>query len=338
MSAQKIEIFSQKLDTLQCFRGLAALSVVFFHATITTNPLALNGLFSFGFLGVDFFFVLSGFIILSSHFDDEKTVSSLKSYYRKRFVRIFPPYWPISIGMILIYFLLPNLSHNTTDAHSNISFISSLLLLPDTTGPALNVAWTLIYEILFYLIFSIFFISGRLFFIFIVSWISVIFAVIWLMGLPENAYDSPSNWSTHLISPINLEFILGMVTVYLARSISNRYGLLLFLFGIISLLLFLFWPFALICRPLFGLPFAALVLGGVLLERQGKLKLPQWLVKLGDASFSIYLVHTPPYIDNKQTCWTLIWINKLWTSYIGWCYLQHCCWRGISPYSRKTLD
>jgi exopolysaccharide production protein ExoZ len=292
----------KKLDSLQCFRGLAALSVALFHATATTNPLALGGVGHFGFLGVDFFFVLSGFIILNSHFDDHKTIAALKNYYIKRIIRIYPPFWPISIGMILIYFYIPNLSNNPSGTHNNFSFLSSILLLPDTTGPALNVAWTLIYEILFYLIFTIYFISGRIFFIFIVSWVIVIFANIYLTGLPQNSYDTPSNWSTHLISPINLEFILGMITAYLTKKIPRQFGMPIFLLGLLSFILFLFWPFALVFRPLFALTFAIIVLGSVLLEWQGKLKSPQWLIKLGDASYSIYLVHNPLIsVSNRLT-------------------------------------
>jgi len=41
------------------------------------------------------------------------------------------------------------------------------------------------------------------------------------------------------------------------------------------------------------LPFSMLVLGAVLLERQGKLVLPRWMVLMGDASYSIYLIHNP---------------------------------------------
>ena len=59
------------------------------------------------------------------------------------------------------------------------------------------------------------------------------------------------------------------------------------------LTLLLWWPFAPECRALFGLPFALLVLGGVLLERQDKLALPRWMVLIGDASYSIYLIHNP---------------------------------------------
>lgn len=153
---------SEKLDSLQIFRGLAALGVVVHHAALGTNafveeiPVWVNFIFEHGFLGVDFFFVLSGFIIMNSHYSDRKSILSLKTYFWKRFVRIFPPYWPISIALISGYVIFPTVSHGV---RSDFSFLSSLLLLPDTSPPALSVAWTLIHEMLFYAIFCLFYIE-----------------------------------------------------------------------------------------------------------------------------------------------------------------------------------
>jgi hypothetical protein len=48
-----------------------------------------------GFLGVDFFFVLSGFIILNAHADDPATGRALESYVFKRLNRIYVPYLPM---------------------------------------------------------------------------------------------------------------------------------------------------------------------------------------------------------------------------------------------------
>lgn len=125
----------RKFDSLQVFRGLAALGVVVHHAAISTEALVgripgwLIQIFEHGFLGVDFFFVLSGFIILNSHYDDEKSVAALKTYGIKRFARIFPPYWPVSIALIIAYFVLPGMSQGV---RGDINWLSSLLLLPDT--------------------------------------------------------------------------------------------------------------------------------------------------------------------------------------------------------------
>ena len=94
----------QKIEILQVLRGLAAVVVVCRHAAGSANTFAENipgtlyAVFELGDFGVDFFFVLSGFIIINSHFSDQKRLSSAKEYGIKRFVRVFVPYWPISIA------------------------------------------------------------------------------------------------------------------------------------------------------------------------------------------------------------------------------------------------
>jgi peptidoglycan/LPS O-acetylase OafA/YrhL len=281
----------RKFDSLQVFRGLAALGVAIQHTAMSTGffvgnlPAWLNSIFAHGFLGVDFFFVLSGFIILSSHFDDEKSVASMRGYGIKRFVRIFPPYWPVSIALLISYLLLPNLSQGD---RSGFSLLSSLLLLPDAQPPALSVAWTLIHEVLFYLIFCLFFISNRIFLIFVAAWVMAIGAFVWLGGA-----GGLSPFPARMLNPVNLEFVLGMGVAYLARVISNRFAMVWIFLGCTVFILLLFWSFAEQHRILFSLPFSALVLGVVLLERQGGLVMPRWLVLIGDASYSIYLIHNP---------------------------------------------
>jgi len=238
-----------------------------------------------GFLGVDFFFVLSGFLIMSSHFDDEKKIASFKLYVSKRFVRIFPPYWPISITLIISYLLLPNLSQGS---RAEFSWLSSLFLLPDSSPAALVVAWTLIHEMMFYMIFCLYFISNRLFLTFVGAWLFAIGISAWFA---LNTDLSP--FLDRLLQPINIEFVLGMGVAYLARGVSDKHGKFYVMLGLSGFVLLLFLPRADDFRVLFGLPFSALVLGFVLLERQGGMAFPRWMVLLGDASYSIYLIHNP---------------------------------------------
>lgn len=138
------------------------------------------------------------------------------------------------------------------------------------------------------MIFSLFFISSRLFLACVTGWTLAIFVTIWLAG---ELQFSP--FFARLLSPINLEFVMGMGVAYLARGAENRIAVPILLSGSVLLALLLAWPYALEQRALFGLPFSLLVLGGILLERQGKLVMPRQLVLMGDASYSIYLVHNP---------------------------------------------
>ena len=84
------------LSTLTPLRGIAALLVVIFHSNLMAVPFVPPGYTSFvsgGWLWVDFFFVLSGFIIsyvYGDSFKDSLTTDSYWKYIKARFARIYP--------------------------------------------------------------------------------------------------------------------------------------------------------------------------------------------------------------------------------------------------------
>jgi len=145
---------------LQVARGLAALMVILYHADLNAEffyGIPFKGLFRFGYIGVDFFFVLSGFIIFYVNYKKDTGFSQWKKYILKRLIRIYPAVFLVSLVMVVSYKLLPGLSNVQRD----FSIISSLLLLPANNPPALMVAWTLIHEMIFYMVFSLFFIKKK---------------------------------------------------------------------------------------------------------------------------------------------------------------------------------
>lgn len=105
-----------KLKSLQALRGLAALGVTLHHCTTLVERFvgstgALGRHASVGLLGVDLFFVLSGFIILNSHFADERGGWGAGGRYTgKRLLRIFIPYLPITLLYVAALSALPSLS------------------------------------------------------------------------------------------------------------------------------------------------------------------------------------------------------------------------------------
>jgi exopolysaccharide production protein ExoZ len=110
------------------------------------------------YLGVDFFFVLSGFI---TTFSSHRLVESRKGaseYFWARLVRIYVPYLPVRIAMYVLYVLFPGTSEGD---RPSLSVLTTLTPLP--SKPALSVAWTLVHEMIFYMIFSLWFVSLRLF-------------------------------------------------------------------------------------------------------------------------------------------------------------------------------
>src|SRR5436190_1288571 len=115
------------MATLQAGRALAALLVVLYHNGLYIFALdkywgadPSRGLFNFGHAGVEFFFVLSGFIIFYIHGKDLGVPSRFFSFIRKRFIRIYPIYWLVLAAIIPVYFLVPSFGF---DYHRRIDTI-----------------------------------------------------------------------------------------------------------------------------------------------------------------------------------------------------------------------
>ncbi len=165
-------------DGLQAYRGIAALLVVVHHTYgsfshfLGLNVPALRSLAAIGKFGVDFFFVLSGFIIAYTTYQQRGKLHYLKHYAMARALRVYTPYLPISVALLLLYHLLPGLSA----AERDTSLITSLFLVPHGL-PALSVAWTLVFEVLFYVAYSLNFIDRRLWLALVVLWIPSICTV-----------------------------------------------------------------------------------------------------------------------------------------------------------------
>lgn len=204
--------------SLEIGRGIAALAVVANHAGLAANAFTTGndgGLTERGALGVDFFFVLSGFIIFYVHGRDSRGIAAAGRYIGKRLRRIYLPYLPISFALILAYTALPGLSAGGRDW----GLLTSLTLLPTGHPPALSVAWTLIYEMMFYLFFLTAY-ATRYFWVLVAGWAGSVI-VFDMSGL----HDGLSNpFLRHAFDPIVLEFIVGMATAWLFVHRNVRRG------------------------------------------------------------------------------------------------------------------
>ena len=176
MTKAKMKNNYENIQSLQVIRGIAAILVFLYHGTgiIKENfgyHLA-QGIFAFGYSGVDIFFVLSGFIIFytSENNNSNNLYIGPKEFLLKRFLRIYPIYW-VAVGFTLTLCIIGDVFFHTVSS-STMGFIEkggvplilkSIFLLPN--GVILGVAWTLIFEVMFYILFGIFyFLSKRLFF------------------------------------------------------------------------------------------------------------------------------------------------------------------------------
>jgi exopolysaccharide production protein ExoZ len=273
------------LESLQIFRGLAALAVALHHARLGTSefvqtiPAPLEALLAQGFLGVDFFFVLSGFIILHTHYDDPRSAPAAAAYALKRVTRIYLPYLPITALVIAAYLMFPALSQSDR----TWGWFTSLTLLPSIYEPALPVAWTLVHEMLFYLLFLVFFVSRRIFAAMIAAWSCVLLKQTFQLQSFNLAFLNV------LFHPINFEFVFGLFCAFAYRHITPRQGLAAGVAGVAVFALYFLW-FTASARVLFGLGSALLVLGISLNDSALRSKI---LARLGDSSYALYLIHNP---------------------------------------------
>jgi exopolysaccharide production protein ExoZ len=281
-----------RFASIEAARGVAALLVVFHHASrIVLEPRFYGGGLPEAYLanlnvGVDFFFVLSGFIITWVHWGDIGRPGVLPSYARKRFLRIYPPYWGILFPLIALYLIFPDAGKPSQ--HDPLNILLSIVLLPNTVQPVLGVAWTLTHEMFFYAVFALAIARGVNVLRGMAAWAALIVIAHFIPGVPFPL--------SFVFSPFNLEFILGVGTAaYLKQHRVPVPGVL----AIVSALCFLAVLFLaphvqddnLRGRLVFGGISALFVLGAVETERARPLNLGRPVLLMGAASYAIYLAH-----------------------------------------------
>ena len=152
-----------RLGNLDVLRALAALAVCFFHFSRTgfSPDSWVSGVFGFGYLGVDVFFVISGFIIPLSLAKASHGAGDSPGFLLRRFLRIYPAYFCAGLLMIGLWYVsswLPGFrgqqpSFSPGQLVTNATFTSGFLgyewLIP--------VFWTLAIEVQYYLLLVLFY-------------------------------------------------------------------------------------------------------------------------------------------------------------------------------------
>lgn len=285
---------------VQALRFAAATAVVVTHAVDLAGTrlgleTALGGgtLENFGAVGVDVFFVISGFIIATTT-RGQTGVGAAGAFLWRRFRRVAPIYWLLSLPILIGMARGGTLSADVAAATFLFWPFSGL----EMTFPALGPGWTLCFEMLFYAGFGLAIAGGRR-----VGWGLVrAYAVMLAVGLVVAA-PVLRFWG----APIILEFLLGVGIASAWRFAPRRLGLwavglalvgfglrLVFGYGGIDDVRALNEPWNGLRRAaVWGLPSALLVFGVVRMERTDAApgRLGRAAAFMGDASYSIYLVH-----------------------------------------------
>ncbi len=290
--------------SLQSGRAIAALLVLLFHLGGALASEKYFGIaefaipFLFGNAGVEFFFVLSGFIIYYAHQQDISNPSRLKHFAFKRLARIYPSYWII---FFCVYFVAIRATYDQAVPTDLWLVIKSALLLPQNDGlgsnmraPVIIVAWTLQREMVFYAAFAAA-IYQRALGIGIFLTLGVLYTYRQVYGVndfPLSFFASDYLWL----------FAMGIVVAKICRSESVQIkNPRLFLLG--GCFVFLIVAIDVVCQInqfarfhtlLYGLGSSGILLGLVVSEDQGRvyLKQPFWQL-MGAASYALYLLHYP---------------------------------------------
>ena len=152
---------SGKVASLDTLRGLSALAVCWYHfsgiSMIGAGPIRVSG--AYGWLGVDVFFVISGFVIPLALLRERYNLSNYRRFLLKRLTRLYPPYLAslaVGVALLGLYSIYKGQSEVNLDAHD---LLLHLGLLNDLFGrPWINsIYWSLAIEFQFYLMVGLFF-------------------------------------------------------------------------------------------------------------------------------------------------------------------------------------
>jgi peptidoglycan/LPS O-acetylase OafA/YrhL len=278
------------LSSLQGVRAVAALMVVAFHLNVYILPDVLSGdrlwtAFSAGYAGVEIFFVLSGFIMMLVRRRAFGKAGGWVTFLVRRVRRIYPFYW-ITLGAVVA----ARLAVDGFDALPSLEMFASSLFLIPAQHRIIEVSWSLSFEMLFYLVFSISLLNLTLGKALGAAWFGAT-ALLLLIGA-ETAFTE------FFFSPYNLLFLFGIIAAsrYQSSGVGTAWALLVVgaaVFGATALGdVYGFLPLAFGVRTvLLGAGAAAMIAGLAALEWNKALRTPGWIVLLGDASYAIYLLH-----------------------------------------------
>jgi peptidoglycan/LPS O-acetylase OafA/YrhL len=261
----------------------------------------------FGGIGVDVFFTISGFII-SYVANNYKGLSEGIGFLKKRFYRINPVYYFASITQ-LILFNFTNYPWSWSDIIKgcrDMIFMIPVLNSQTTLMPILGIGWTLSFEWWFYLLFFLlvlFKVNNK------VLWF---FLVLPLLVVIRYIFHVQDFRLVFITNPIMLEFLSGIAIywLYYHVKLSNWIASLLILLGVAAYLYNIFIGYGDIFNIsvifsgslsmqrvlLWGVPSACIVAGCVFYEKNGILSHlwnNQFVLLIGNASYSIYLIHIP---------------------------------------------
>ncbi|MET8769234.1 acyltransferase [Streptomyces sp. NPDC004658] len=219
-----------RLHALDGLRLLAALMVCLYHYAGRGGPVSaswhqtpahvfptLSQVATYGCLGVQFFFVISGFVICMSSWG-----RTLGDFFRSRVARLYPAYWVALVLVTAAAVALPVVVHPVRPHE----FLVNLTMLQQPMGATrvLGVCWTLWVEVRFYALFALFVVLRGVTYRRV-----VLFCGVWTLAAVV-CRTSGNALTDQLVMPEYAPFFVGGLALYLI----HRFGGDLLLWGIVA--------------------------------------------------------------------------------------------------------
>lgn len=296
------------LINVQFLRFVAAMLVVFYHTSAHVRDAGIDqGAFfvlseAIGFAGVDIFFVISGFIMAYTT-DSAAGFEAGTTFARRRIARIYSGYWPFFLlALALFAWINPDYLKSSSLLRSAILWPANQLLIA--------VSWTLIFEMFFYLLYTLLVIFTRRRRNLLLK-LLLAFTLCWSLysQFSRHAYDPGqleyiSLAEYYMLSPYLAEFLTGALAADWLRHKAGGHAALWLAAGV-ALFLCAGWVnnrffegqieqgyYVLFRVLVFGTPALLLLTGLVRLEQAGMQAPVRFSLLAGGASYAIYLSHT----------------------------------------------
>ncbi|PBN41607.1 hypothetical protein SxD43FB_20880 [Sphingobium sp. D43FB] len=162
MQVGSVQGKAKRLPVLDGMRGWAALAVLGYHM----GPMMPGwNAFPYGYLAVDFFFVLSGFVIAHAYGPTLKKSGSFRSFLAIRFIRLYPLLFLGTIMGIIVYTIRLNISNQSVSHDHILVVFFSLFAIPAIwidPFPVNPPVWSLFWEVVSNILFAFFYIYLRI--------------------------------------------------------------------------------------------------------------------------------------------------------------------------------
>ena len=312
-----------KLAGASIVRFVAAMIIVMYHVALLpalAMPDSLKFITSYGGFGVPLFYMLSAFSLSYGYFGKLETADQIRNFYTRRFFRIAPLFYSMMLFSIWFFWLTEGRIVSAAAIFTSATFTFNLI--PQHVAGFVLASWSIGVEMLFYAIFPMMILLvSNLWRALLVFAIVVFIVCEWMAAFAGTAGTMQMFGNYSLLTFLHY-FVAGMLAFQIWRQVTwtQRLHRLVLALSIVCLIGLIFatvdihfqlvatfgWNYG---QPLTTAVWAVAFIIFILVMSFEQARFPgaRYVVRLGEASFSLYLVH-PIIIVLLHRAGVYVWI------------------------------